>query len=183
MDLDMDQDLDWTRTAQTRTGPGQDRTGLDQDQTRTGLDKVRTGPGKDRTGLAVIRGMLGLLDLYTILDLYRYIRAPSVLRERSTLPAPGSWLRTNGVDRTNVCTYVCIYIYIYMYMYVHIYIYIYICIHIFIYMNRGSERRESLSERPTVPAITPSPPIKSLDFGGFDSSRLLILRGGISHVR
>ena len=26
---------------------------------------------------------------------------------------------------------------------------------------------------------TPSPPIKSLDFGGFDSSRLLILRGGI----
>ena len=30
---------------------------------------------------------------------------------------------------------------------------------------------------------TPSPPIKSLDFGGFDSSRLLILRGGNSHVR
>ena len=30
---------------------------------------------------------------------------------------------------------------------------------------------------------TPSPPTKSLDFGGFDSSRLLILRGGNSHVR
>ena len=30
---------------------------------------------------------------------------------------------------------------------------------------------------------TPSPPIKSLDFRGFDSSRLLILRGGNSHVR
>ena len=30
---------------------------------------------------------------------------------------------------------------------------------------------------------TPSPPIKSLDFGGFDSSRLLILRVGNSHVR
>ena len=28
----------------------------------------------------------------------------------------------------------------------------------------------------------PSPPIKSLDFRGFDSSRLLILRGGNSHV-
>ena len=30
---------------------------------------------------------------------------------------------------------------------------------------------------------TPSPPTKSLDFGGFDSSGLLILRGGNSHVR
>ena len=28
-----------------------------------------------------------------------------------------------------------------------------------------------------------SPPTKSLDFEGFDSSRLLILRGGNSHVR
>ena len=31
--------------------------------------------------------------------------------------------------------------------------------------------------------IMPSPPTKSLDFRGFDSSRLLILRGGNSHVR
>ena len=31
--------------------------------------------------------------------------------------------------------------------------------------------------------LTPSPPTKSLGFGGFDSSRLLILRGGNSHVR
>ena len=30
---------------------------------------------------------------------------------------------------------------------------------------------------------TPSPPIKSLYFRGFDSSRPLILRGGNSHVR
>ena len=30
---------------------------------------------------------------------------------------------------------------------------------------------------------TPSPPTKSLDFGGFESSRLSILRGGNSHVR
>ena len=29
---------------------------------------------------------------------------------------------------------------------------------------------------------TPSPPIKSFDFRGFDSSRLLILKGGNSHV-
>ena len=31
--------------------------------------------------------------------------------------------------------------------------------------------------------LTPSPPTKSLGFEGFDSSRLLILRGGNSHVR
>ena len=31
--------------------------------------------------------------------------------------------------------------------------------------------------------VTPSPPTKSLGFGGFESSRLLILRGGNSHVR
>ena len=31
--------------------------------------------------------------------------------------------------------------------------------------------------------VTPSPPTKSLGFEGIDSSRLLILRGGNSHVR
>ena len=31
--------------------------------------------------------------------------------------------------------------------------------------------------------ITPSPPTKSLGFRGFDSSKLLILKGGNSHVR
>ena len=30
---------------------------------------------------------------------------------------------------------------------------------------------------------TPSPPTKSFDFRGFDSSKLLILRGGNSHAR
>ena len=49
----------------------------------------------------------------------------------------------------------CTYIYIYTYVYIYIYIYIY----------------------------APSQPTKSLDFGGFESSRLLILRGGNSHVR
>ena len=32
-------------------------------------------------------------------------------------------------------------------------------------------------------SVTPSPPTKSLDFRGFDSSKLLILRGGNSDVR
>ena len=35
----------------------------------------------------------------------------------------------------------------------------------------------------TTDNTTPSPPTKSLGFGGFDSSKLLILRGGNSHVR
>ena len=35
----------------------------------------------------------------------------------------------------------------------------------------------------TAAGRSPSPPIKSLDFGGIDSSRLFILRGGNSHVR
>ena len=34
-----------------------------------------------------------------------------------------------------------------------------------------------------VMCYTPSPPIKSLDFGGFDSNKLLILRGGNYHIR
>ena len=40
-----------------------------------------------------------------------------------------------------------------------------------------------LSEHSTMSLDAPSPPTKSLDFEGFDSSRLLILRGGNSHVR
>ena len=64
----------------------------------------------------------------------------------------------------------CIYIYIHIYKYIHMYIYIYIYIG-----TRCAEQGGSWS--------TPSPPIKSLDFRGFDSSRLLILRGGNSHVR
>ena len=40
---------------------------------------------------------------------------------------------------------------------------------------------QGFTERPK--AVTPSPPTKSSGFGGFDSSRLLILKGGNSHVR
>ena len=40
-----------------------------------------------------------------------------------------------------------------------------------------------LRKRRGSPTCTPSPPIKSLGFEGFDSSRLLILRDGDSHVR
>ena len=30
--------------------------------------------------------------------------------------------------------------------------------------------------------ITPGPPTKSFDFGGFDSSKLLIIKGGNYHI-
>ena len=69
---------------------------------------------------------------------------------------------------------ICVHIYIYIYIHdIYIYVYIYIYIH------------TSVSRRDTQEAKlgTPSPPTKSLDFRGFDSSRLLIPRGGNSHVR
>ena len=68
-----------------------------------------------------------------------------------------------------ICIYVYMYICIYVYMYVCMYIYIYIYTHAYIctHKRRGS---------------TPSPPSKSFDFRG-DSSKLLILKGGNSHVR
>ena len=52
--------------------------------------------------------------------------------------------------------------------------------------NTGSSRRRRKKTSPRVTFMgkgTPSPPIKSLDFRGFDPSRLLIPRGGNSHVR
>ena len=80
-----------------------------------------------------------------------------------------------------------IYIYIYLYIHTHIYIYIYIYIYmylslslyiyIYIYIHTSPGRASC------VLYVTPSPPTKSFDFRGFDSSKLLILRGGNSHVR
>ena len=43
--------------------------------------------------------------------------------------------------------------------------------------------REDVATRAHLKHRTPSPPTKSLDLRGFDSSRLLILRGGNSYVR
>ena len=80
------------------------------------------------------------------------------------------------------------YTYIYVCMHVYVYIYIYICVVVFRYSvsvrelrskrkaPQGDLKRENTS-------TTPSPPTKSLEFRGFDSSRLLMLRGGNSHVR
>ena len=81
--------------------------------------------------------------------------------------------------------------------------YIYIYIHMCIYIYRERERLLEVLALDDVVVrrllavdgelqggllglryerLTPSPPIKSLDFSGFDSSRLLILRGGNYHV-
>ena len=81
------------------------------------------------------------------------------------------------------------YIYIYIYVYIYIYIYIYWqagrnC-HPRCHTSRGARRdrdetaARAICARGNVRMFTPSPPTKSLGFRGFDSSRLLILRGGI----
>ena len=80
----------------------------------------------------------------------------------------------------------CIYIYIYIHI---IYIYIYICIglcvyiYIYIYVLAGLASAERSRTYRSCVCLTPSLPTKSLDFRGFDSSRLLILKGGNSHAR
>ena len=43
--------------------------------------------------------------------------------------------------------------------------------------------RNSSSSSSSSSSSTPSPPTKSLDFGGFDSGKLLVLKGGNAHVR
>ena len=68
------------------------------------------------------------------------------------------------------------------------YLYLYLLIMISLLVNFPSElcrRRSGTSAKVArlVPPGTPSPPTKSSGFRGFDSSKLLILRGGNSHVR
>ena len=81
-----------------------------------------------------------------------------------------------------------------MYTHLHIHTYIHACMHTYIhtYIHTGAPpaaaRRPAGGEREEFGGWqtgldTPSPPIKSLVFRGLDSSRLLILRGGNSHVR
>ena len=77
--------------------------------------------------------------------------------------------------------YTCVYIYIYMYTHVYMYIYIYtLCIYIYmyiyIYIYICPRRRDV---RPRELASTANPPTNIVDFSGFDSSIILVLRGGI----
>ena len=65
-------------------------------------------------------------------------------------------------------------------MYIYIYIYVYTDI-----QPRAAwpAPRQVVGSRRADPRSTPSPPTKSLGFGGFDSSKLLVLKGGNSHAR
>ena len=91
----------------------------------------------------------------------------------------------------NSYIYIYIYIYIYTSLSLSLYIYIYICIHIYIYIytynlpeatGRPSSSTASACCARSPEPCNPSPPTKSLDFRGLDSSRLLILRGGNYHI-
>ena len=78
-----------------------------------------------------------------------------------------------------------IYIYIYIVIHVHVFIYIYTCIYTHFsdpHTRRSLPARTQIHVSVIRGRLTPSPPTKSFDFRGFDSSRLLILRGGNSHV-
>ena len=66
--------------------------------------------------------------------------------------------------------HVCAYIYMFTYIYTHIHVCVYVYIYIYIHTHL------------VMVYHTPSPPTKSFDFRGFDSSRLLILKGGNSYV-
>ena len=73
------------------------------------------------------------------------------------------------------CNAMFIYIYIYICLFVYsctysIYVCICICYSYTYYMTSWYH-------------VTPSPPTKSLGFEAFDSSKLLILKGGNSHAR
>ena len=70
-----------------------------------------------------------------------------------------------------------------------IYIYIYVaglCSHHARRSTQSQIRSASVRDAVTIADLrydTPSPPIKSLGFRGFDSSKLLILKGGNCHFR
>ena len=49
--------------------------------------------------------------------------------------------------------------------------------------HRAAQHRQHAGTPDMAAYSTPSPPIKSLDFRGFDSSKLLVLKGGNSHSR
>ena len=84
--------------------------------------------------------------------------------------------------------YVCIYAYTNA-MYVYIYIYIYIYTHGFVEIVRGPLRRGPLNkttshhsivaDRAMICMSTPNLPTNIVDLRGFDSSIILILKGGI----
>ena len=109
-------------------------------------------------------------------------------------------------ERDYVYTYVYVYIYIYTHMYLSLslYLYIYICLqrerdmytlfHDTLLQRRAFQTCADMGILLCLLCVAvlatwatfetkPSPPKKSFDFRGFDSSKLLILKAGNSHVR
>ena len=72
--------------------------------------------------------------------------------------------------------YICIYIYTYVYMYIYIHIHTQVCIYIYIYIYMYTHILCGSGESKLS---TANPRTKIMDFGGFDSSMILIVRGGI----
>ena len=83
----------------------------------------------------------------------------------------------------NISIYIYIHIHTYIHTYVHTYIHTYIyiiCIYIYIYIERERDLSPVCARAdPHAHACTANLRTKILDFRGFDSSRILILRGGI----
>ena len=67
--------------------------------------------------------------------------------------------------------------YIYIYIYTYIYKYISICVYIYIYIHIYRERERERERERRLVTVTLHTDI--MDFIGFDSSTILILRGGI----
>ena len=106
----------------------------------------------------------------------------STMYARCVRPRSAALNSRSRPHELRICTY--IYIYIYIYIHTHIYIYIYICTYMFIYIyyrnaTRGASRTEIPPRLGATVTYGQSPYTKILDFGGFDSSRILSLRGGI----
>ena len=86
-----------------------------------------------------------------------------------------------------IYVYLYLYIHIHTYMYVYVYIYIYtclyVCIYIYIYIYMYARPQPASDEKSLAPVSqlmgTANLRTNIMDFRGFDSSLILILRGGI----
>ena len=134
--------------------------------------------------LSIYLSIYTYIHTYTYIYIYIYIyiiclggSADLVGGQRGMFRSPHFCLSTSSPrrPRRESPTISILSVYIHLYIYIYIYIYHSIVHYIIAYYSIDLLLRTSAS--------TPSPPIKSLDFRGFDSSKLLNLRGGNSHVR
>ena len=140
---------------------------------------------QNHINIVILLSLLSSLLLLLRLRAYVHFTMPF---EGSNLPGAGPI--PSGMIWYHII-YKCIYTHMYIYIYIYIYMYIYIYTHILSLSNLPGPGAifpdwafENWPHKARLGMIsTPSPPTKRLVFRGFDSSRLLILRGGNSHVR